>query len=119
MRSKGFTLIEVLIAMIILSIAMLAITGMFVTGVDGVSFGDRITSAVTLAQEKMEELMGLDYSDPNFVNGGPEAIGAIIRAWDVKQDDPFPGMATIRVAVSWRDKDNKQRNITLVTMRTK
>lgn len=103
--------------MVILSIALLAITGMFITGVDGVSFGDRITSAVTLAQEKMEELMGLDYSDPTFWDGGSEEIGTITRIWEVKRDDPFPGMATIRVSVSWRDKSNRPRNIALVTMK--
>lgn len=117
MKTKGFTLIEVLIAMIILSVALLAIIGMFITGVDGVSFGDRITSAVTLAQEKMEELVGLDYSEPTFWDGGPEKIGTITRIWQVKRDDPFPGMATIRVTVSWRDKSNKPRNIALVTMK--
>ncbi|MBW2034774.1 MAG: prepilin-type N-terminal cleavage/methylation domain-containing protein [Deltaproteobacteria bacterium] len=56
-REKGFTLMEVIIAMAILSVGLLAIGYMQITAIDTNSTGNRITEGTTLAQDKLEELI--------------------------------------------------------------
>ncbi|MBW2741402.1 MAG: prepilin-type N-terminal cleavage/methylation domain-containing protein, partial [Deltaproteobacteria bacterium] len=57
----GFTLIEVLIAMVILSIGLLG-TAALITGIiRGNQVSNRITTATVLAQDKMEEIKNMQY----------------------------------------------------------
>lgn len=56
-REKGFTLLEVIIAMAILSVGLLAIGYMQITAIDSNSTGNRITEGTSLAQDKLEELV--------------------------------------------------------------
>ncbi len=56
MRSKGFSLIEVVIALFILAICLLALAGLMVTTTRNSSFGGHMTEASTFAQDKLEQL---------------------------------------------------------------
>ena len=56
-KEKGFTLLEVIIAMAILSVGLLAVGYMQITAIDSNSTGNRITEGTTLAQDKLEELI--------------------------------------------------------------
>lgn len=60
---KGFTLLEVLIALTILSIGILGIAGLAGTGIKSSSYSRSITQATNFAQEKLEGLMGVDYNN--------------------------------------------------------
>jgi prepilin-type N-terminal cleavage/methylation domain-containing protein len=66
-RQKGFTLLEVIIAMAILSIGLLAVGYMQITAIDSNSTGNRITEGTSLAQDKLEELIThrMTHSDLN------------------------------------------------------
>ena len=63
--SKGFTLIEVLIAILILSVGIFMLLTMFTTGLDGVFANQKRTQATNLAQDLMDEIMGKEFRDPN------------------------------------------------------
>ncbi|MBI3815665.1 MAG: prepilin-type N-terminal cleavage/methylation domain-containing protein [Nitrospinae bacterium] len=52
----GFTLIEVLIAIAILSIGLLALAGMSTTAIKFTNYSKNKTTAVTVAQDRIEEL---------------------------------------------------------------
>ena len=54
---RGLTLIEVLIALAILSLAMLALIPMFMLGVRINASSNQLSAANTLAREKLEELI--------------------------------------------------------------
>jgi prepilin-type N-terminal cleavage/methylation domain-containing protein len=56
-KEKGFTLLEVIIAMAILSVGLLAVGYMQITAIDSNSTANRITEGTTLAQDKLEELI--------------------------------------------------------------
>ena len=60
----GFTLIEVMIAMVVFSVGLLGVATMQINAIGGNSFASGLTEAATIAQDKMEELMALDYDDP-------------------------------------------------------
>jgi type IV pilus modification protein PilV len=56
LRSKGFSLVEVLIALLILAISLLALAGLMVTTTRNSSFGGHMTEASTFAQDRLEQL---------------------------------------------------------------
>ena len=61
LRSKGFTLIEIIILIVMAGILLPAIIVPFVTGVRGSGKPEMVTRAMYLAHQRMEELMKFDY----------------------------------------------------------
>ena len=61
-NSSGFTLIEVLIAILILSVALMGAAGLTIGIMKGNMHSNRVTTATILAQEKMEAIRRLGYS---------------------------------------------------------
>ncbi len=59
----GFTLLEVVIAMAILSIGILALYAMQVTGIRGNSIASRITTETTWAADHIEKMVTMGYKD--------------------------------------------------------
>lgn len=57
MKGKGFTLIEIEIAIVILLVCSLSITSLYVTGFVAFKKAKSITVARFLAQQKIEEIM--------------------------------------------------------------
>ena len=72
MEDNGFTLIELLIGMAILGIAFTGLISMQISCLSGISNSCNLTTAVTLAQDKMETLKGLhgDHFDLSDTNPG-------------------------------------------------
>ncbi|MFN7952241.1 MAG: type IV pilus modification protein PilV [bacterium] len=67
-RSNGFTLLEVLIALMILAIGVLAVTTMQLNATKNSAVGDVISKALTVAESRVELLRS---SPPaNLVDGG-------------------------------------------------
>jgi type IV pilus assembly protein PilV len=56
LKSDGFSLIEILISIVILSISLLALAGLMATTSRNTSFGGHITEAATFAQDQLEQL---------------------------------------------------------------
>lgn len=54
--SKGFTLVEIMIAMFILTIGIMGVTGMFLTTIKGNAFARNTSIANRLAQNIMEQM---------------------------------------------------------------
>jgi prepilin-type N-terminal cleavage/methylation domain-containing protein len=84
--SRGFTLIEVLIAMAIFSIGILAVGSMQLSATRGSSSARLSTEAVILAQSQAETLILLPYnSSPALDTGshGPNTVGVYRVRWEV------------------------------------
>lgn len=60
-RCDGFGLVELLVAMLILNIGLLALLGAFVSGTTAVRRASRIATATTLADTQMELYRALTY----------------------------------------------------------
>jgi len=62
-KSKGFTLVELLIAILILGGGIFLLLTMFTTGLDGVIANQRRTQATNLAQDLMDEILGKNFDE--------------------------------------------------------
>lgn len=72
--ASGLTLLEVMIALVILSIGLLALSGMQITSIRANGSGFKSTTAVSLADQRMQQLKNLSFSDPSLTAGAhPEA----------------------------------------------
>jgi type IV pilus assembly protein PilV len=117
---KGFTLIEVVAGLIILAIGLLGIAAMQVTATKGGHFSNNVTQATILAQDKLEYLKNLSYSDSNLSSGQHnEGIisGTIFSRVYHVLEDAGNSMKTITVTVSWTDRGN--HSISFPTIRSK
>jgi len=65
-KEAGFTILEILIAISILAFGLLAVATMQTASIKGNSQAISITEGITLAQDKIEELIGLDYNHPDL-----------------------------------------------------
>jgi prepilin-type N-terminal cleavage/methylation domain-containing protein len=86
-NDRGFTLIEVLIAMVILTVALVSLAELMAITLRMQMLGRNYTAAVRLAQDKVDELM-----TQNFNTAATVAIGGNLTM-DVANhfDDPSDG----------------------------
>lgn len=66
--SKGFSLIELLIGMSIMSIALLSIASMFATGYTDVTAGGKTTMATAAARQMLEDIQSLPFNNLGNLN---------------------------------------------------
>ena len=109
-RTDGFTLLEVLIAVSIFALGILAVASMQLTSIKGNAFGNEMTAATFLAQAQLERMKSVaDVStlatggdaNPIDENENSPAGGAIYnRIWTVAAG-PSAGSRQITVTVNW------------------
>jgi type IV pilus assembly protein PilV len=64
----GFTLIEVLVAIVILTFGLLAVGSMQISAIRGNFMGGNTSIALSLASEKMEDLLNKDYNHADLAD---------------------------------------------------
>jgi prepilin-type N-terminal cleavage/methylation domain-containing protein len=76
----AFTLVELMVAIVVLSIGFFAAASMQISAVDSDLSANRMTEAIHLAQGRIEELMALEYTqvytDPDLIGDAAIAEGA-------------------------------------------
>lgn len=65
-NEKGFSLVELLVAITILAIGLLAVAGMQSSAINYNSWANRLSTATSLAQEAMEDILAKDAGDLIF-----------------------------------------------------
>jgi type IV pilus assembly protein PilV len=106
---KGYTLIEVLMAISILAVGILAVASMQTSGIRVTATAGHITTRATWAQDRIEKLMALPASnallgDTVTENDPPHevaaAIGSYTISWTVEDDNPVANAKLITVTVT-------------------
>ncbi len=112
LKSEGFTLIEILVAIVILSVSLLAMAALMATTTQNTSFGGHITEAATYAQDKLEELRVTPWA--NIVTGTDTtptvgSTGIVYnRNWNVAVNG---NVRTVTITIGWNDRINHTINL--------
>ena len=105
-QQRGFSLIEVLIGLIFLSIGFLAMAGLQITSVFGNFNSKNVTQATYILQDRLEVLESVPFDSPILqsgeYNGGPVTISGMVfhRAYTVAING---NLKTVQYSVSWND----------------
>jgi prepilin-type N-terminal cleavage/methylation domain-containing protein len=108
----GFTLIETLVALLILAFVLFGVATHLVTTIQSLAQARHMTDAVNLTQAALETLVDLPYatvaSGANPGNPVTEtgAAGGIYTVnWVVTADSPAAGLKDVVVSSAWTDKE--------------
>lgn len=122
----GFTLLEVIVAVSILTFGLLAVASMQLTAIRGNYNAYNITEGTTVAQDRLEELMGKTYgdsdlSDPGTGTDGGDGVATTHQdpspppgytiSWDVESDNPVANSKLITITVQWQDKGVQKQTV--------
>lgn len=133
---RGFSIIEVMIAISILSVGILALASMQVSAMRGNSFAGGVTEGSTWAADQIEKLMNLPWNDPSlqdadldganglddigFDNNPATQADADFREnkgrfsihWNVANNVVTTNTRTVNVIVTWTDHGG-QRSVSM------
>ena len=113
-KENGFTLIEVLIALTIFAVGLLAVAALQTSAIKMNSTSNKLTNLSTLAMDQIEKLSALPYADPAFDPAGnpyQNTMDNYTVSYSVTPNSPVPNIMTIQVTVSGR---GKTENITFI-----
>jgi len=123
-EEEGFTLLELLVALAILSVGLLG-TAVLTTGIiRGNFFSKNITSATAVAQTTIEGAQRVGYTAVNtYVTDSSKvpptvSMGGVSfsQSASVTNNSPASNMKTISIMVSWNEANNAARSVTLQTI---
>jgi len=99
-EQRGFTLLEVLVAITILTIGLLGMASLTVGIIKANNFTKQVTTATTLAQDKMEKIRNTVYS--SIASEQEAALPSPYEQYKCKVDvTEANNMKTVTVTLSW------------------
>ncbi len=113
-NNSGFSLLEVLVALIIFTIGILGMAALQITAIKGNYFSSNLSEAMALAQEKFEELVQTDYNldgagQPLEAGNHSETSGKYTVNWTVQDDTPIQDTKTIVITVTWSERGKQHQ----------
>lgn len=133
---QGFTLIEVMIAIIVLGIGLLALVTMQSTGIFGNATANQITESSNWAANRIERIMTLPYDHTELKdknNSGTLGLNAMDNTadgkdtspdgyytiyWNVEEEKPMPNLKTVRIIVH-RNERGQEKRVTMDYIKAK
>ncbi len=142
MTEKGFSLVEVLIAISVLAIGILAVASIQGYAIRASSSANAVSYASVLAADRLEKLLALSHDDPLLedkdgdgssglddtgFDNNPDTIAdadfadlnqlhggrAFHIYWNIAPDTPVQGAKTLKVIVVWNEK-NSSKSISII-----
>ncbi len=134
-NAEGFTLLEIVIAMAIFAVGVLATATMQISAVKGNARGRDYSEATTIAMERVEQLLTRSWTHPDIqdANGNgvagldngmepvpqapdfSEVMGRYQVFWNVADNQFAPETKTLALYVQWREQGEnrtvRMRNI--------
>jgi type II secretion system protein I len=105
-KQDGVTLLEVLVAMIIMSVSLMMLLNMAMIALDGNDWSNKTTIATQLLQEKLEQIR----ASQDFTNGSDTAQG-VTRTWQITNAGDH--LRKVDVSVTWRDIKAREKGSAL------
>jgi type IV pilus modification protein PilV len=119
---RGFTLLEVLVTIVILTIGLLGTAGLTTGVIRGNAYSKNITSATAIAQAQLDAAKSYGYTNVTTTNFPSSATtvnmsgNSFTRTTTITNDSPASNMKTIAVQVAWNESGGTSRTITLSTI---
>lgn len=114
MKHNGFTLMEVMIALAILSVALVVLFSQQATSLARGVESRVVTRATLLAQERMAEVLSQEDISEGEEEGEVADITPPLKWRQVVEEAPVEGMLRVTVIVAWQEGTHK-REVRLVT----
>ena len=108
-QDAGFSILEVLIAIIILSMSLLLLLNMAMVALDGNDWSNKTTVATQALQEKLEQLR----ANPDSLSAGSDTASGLIRSWTVS--DVSDNLKRVDVSISWESVRADSHTNTMTT----
>ena len=121
-RTRAFTLVEVVAALAVVSIALLSLLRLHLLSIRMADRAEATTQAIHLAQEKIAEMLARGYPEPGAISGTVEKNNLCLD-WQTQVADLrlpslsrscLAGLRTIRVDVTW-NRGSDQNHLELST----
>jgi type IV pilus assembly protein PilV len=99
----GFTLIEIMIALVILSVGLLAVAAVQLTVIRGNALAKRLTTATAIAERKLEEIKNTTFATIQGEAASPVTVANLTftRQVTVTPNGAPPTAKTVSVLVTW------------------
>jgi type IV pilus assembly protein PilV len=121
-KDAGFTLIEVMVSIIVLSIGVLGLAPLMAVSITGNAFSNEATRANVIAQDRIEALKNASsFASIPFVDSASvdNQFHYMARVDDQTSDGTVPaGVYKIFVRVHWADQAGVARRLEFFTYRT-
>jgi general secretion pathway protein I len=119
-NARGFTLLEVLVALVLLSVALVAILQLFSINLRGIATSEDFAKAVMRAEATMRDVLDDDdiaeKSSSEITPDGYRIDVAITNAEEKRTENLPLKLLQISLTVHWKD-GVKERALTLKTMK--
>ena len=104
-KSRGFSLLEVLIGMLLLFICSLGLADIHIMSIKNNVMNNRKTTAINLAQQQMESFKRLSLSDlqATTTTGDMVTVASLnyTRSWTIVNNVPGANTSTVTITVTW------------------
>ena len=119
--NAGFTLLESLLALVILSIGLLSLARLQISGLQGNAWSRDMTTAVAIADDQTEQLKNTPFANIQAESATRVTVSNrnFTKAVTVTDDAPdgLTGTTkTVRVIVSWQDYKQKTHTVQIATI---
>lgn len=111
---RGFSLVEVLVANVILAVGVLSVAQLFTLAIASNIAAAHRTEAAILASQKLEELRAMPWGREQE-SGNSDTAGVYARHWSIEPLSGNPRSLVLHVRVTWNGLDAAH----LVTAKTK
>jgi prepilin-type N-terminal cleavage/methylation domain-containing protein len=113
LNDRGMTLLEILVAVTVLCVGLLAVVVMFPTSSSNIDHAGKVSRAASLAQEKIEEFRNTSFDS---ITAGSDTPTGYTRNWTVADAGSAPfRLRTLTVTVGWPSNLGRPKSVSLQT----
>ncbi len=103
--NAGFTLVESMLTLAIMSMGLLALAGLQITALRGNALSRRMTTAVSIAEQRLEQLKNTSYTNIQAEAATQVTASNLHFTRQVTvTTGPLPNTKSVSVLVSWQDQ---------------
>jgi type IV pilus assembly protein PilV len=114
--NAGFTLVESMLTLAIMSMTLLALAGLQITALRGNALSRRITTATSIAEQRIEQLKNISYANIQAEDATQVTASNLHFTRQVTvTNGPLPNTKSVSVLVSWQDQ-SKTHTLPIATI---